>query len=183
VALGISRLGVIGLSGGGPHGLACAALLEDLVPAVVSLAAAAPYDALGLDYFAGMGDLNVEDVKSLLRDPKAARKKSGSDRLELLAAGPAQMLEQLDTILPTVDKRYLSAARAPWRSSGSRSISVAASSRSATRRRFSPGRPHVSKPFVGSAAAWISFFLIARRKVSVSRLIFVSNPPHMCADV
>jgi hypothetical protein len=37
-ALGIDRLAMWGLSGGGPHVLACAALLPDLVPAVASLA-------------------------------------------------------------------------------------------------------------------------------------------------
>src|SRR5579862_5117750 len=56
-ALGIERLAVWGISGGGPHAVACAALLGDLVPAVAVLAAAAPWGASGLDYFAGMGEL------------------------------------------------------------------------------------------------------------------------------
>jgi pimeloyl-ACP methyl ester carboxylesterase len=51
-ALGIDRLPMWGLSGGGPHVLACAALLPDLVPAVASLASPAPYDAEGLDWMA-----------------------------------------------------------------------------------------------------------------------------------
>jgi pimeloyl-ACP methyl ester carboxylesterase len=46
-ALGINRLAMWGLSGGGPHVLACAALLPDLVPAVAALASLAPYDAEG----------------------------------------------------------------------------------------------------------------------------------------
>ena len=46
-ALGIERLAMWGLSGGGPHVLACAALLPDLVTAVASLASLAPYDAEG----------------------------------------------------------------------------------------------------------------------------------------
>ena len=58
--LGIERLAVWGISGGGPHALACAALLPDLVPAVGGLASIAPWGAVGLDYFAGMGELNVE---------------------------------------------------------------------------------------------------------------------------
>jgi pimeloyl-ACP methyl ester carboxylesterase len=44
-ALGIGRLAMWGLSGGGPHVLACAALLPDLVAAAASLASPAPYDA------------------------------------------------------------------------------------------------------------------------------------------
>ena len=53
--LGIDRLAMWGISGGGPHVLACAALLPVLVTAAASLASLAPYGAEGLDYFAGMG--------------------------------------------------------------------------------------------------------------------------------
>src|SRR6202042_2634095 len=56
--LGIGRLAMWGISGGGPHLLACAALLPDLVTAAASLASLAPYEAEGLDYFAGMGQDN-----------------------------------------------------------------------------------------------------------------------------
>jgi pimeloyl-ACP methyl ester carboxylesterase len=60
--LGIERLAMWGISGGGPHVLACAALLPDLVTAAASLASLAPLDAEGLDWFDGMGELNVEDI-------------------------------------------------------------------------------------------------------------------------
>jgi pimeloyl-ACP methyl ester carboxylesterase len=53
-ALGIARFAVIGASGGGPHALACAALLPDRVTGAASLAGLAPIDADGLDWFAGM---------------------------------------------------------------------------------------------------------------------------------
>ncbi|MCY7324608.1 MAG: alpha/beta hydrolase, partial [Microbacteriaceae bacterium] len=52
--LGIDRFAVMGASGGGPHALACAALLPDRVLAVALLACIAPSDAEGLDFFAGM---------------------------------------------------------------------------------------------------------------------------------
>jgi pimeloyl-ACP methyl ester carboxylesterase len=52
--LGLDRFAVMGASGGGPHALACAALLPDRVTGVVSLAGLAPFDAAGLDWFAGM---------------------------------------------------------------------------------------------------------------------------------
>jgi pimeloyl-ACP methyl ester carboxylesterase len=55
-AFGIARFGVIGASGGGPHALACAALLPERVTGVASIAGLAPFDADGLDWFAGMAD-------------------------------------------------------------------------------------------------------------------------------
>jgi pimeloyl-ACP methyl ester carboxylesterase len=52
-ALGIDRFAVMGASGGGPHALACAALLPDRVVGAVTLAGIAPFtDAF--DWFAGM---------------------------------------------------------------------------------------------------------------------------------
>jgi pimeloyl-ACP methyl ester carboxylesterase len=52
-ALGIGRFAVLGHSGGGPHALACAALLPERVIAAVSVSGPAPFDAAGLDWFAG----------------------------------------------------------------------------------------------------------------------------------
>jgi pimeloyl-ACP methyl ester carboxylesterase len=52
-ALGIGRFAVLGHSGGGPHALACAALLPERVIAAVSMSAPAPSDADGLNWFAG----------------------------------------------------------------------------------------------------------------------------------
>ncbi|WP_022881059.1 alpha/beta fold hydrolase [Gryllotalpicola ginsengisoli] len=52
-ALGLDSFAVLGHSGGGPHALACAALLPERVTAAVSVSAPAPIDADGLDWFAG----------------------------------------------------------------------------------------------------------------------------------
>jgi pimeloyl-ACP methyl ester carboxylesterase len=53
-ALGIAQFAVMGHSGGGPHALACAALLPGRVLATVAGAGLAPFRAEGLDWFAGM---------------------------------------------------------------------------------------------------------------------------------
>jgi pimeloyl-ACP methyl ester carboxylesterase len=53
-ALGVSRFAVLSHSGGGPHALACPALLAERVTAVVAMASLAPFDAAGLDWFASM---------------------------------------------------------------------------------------------------------------------------------
>ena len=52
-ALAIERFAVIGASGGGPHALACAALLPDRVVGVVTLACIAPF-TVDYDWYAGM---------------------------------------------------------------------------------------------------------------------------------
>ncbi|MGO9955430.1 MAG: alpha/beta fold hydrolase [Solirubrobacteraceae bacterium] len=113
-ALGIARLPVWGISGGGPHALACAALLPDLVPAVAELAGPAPWGADGLDYFEGMGELNVEDIELVQRDRAAAYAKCESDRAEMLAAEPGQLLEMLSSLLSPVDAAILSGALADY---------------------------------------------------------------------
>jgi pimeloyl-ACP methyl ester carboxylesterase len=59
--LGIDRFFTVGWSGGGPHALACAALLGDRVIAAATLASIAPRDAEGLDWLAGMGEENVQE--------------------------------------------------------------------------------------------------------------------------
>lgn len=59
--LGLTRLHVIGWSGGGPHALACAALLPDLVAGVATIASVAPFDAVGLDWLAGMAPENHDE--------------------------------------------------------------------------------------------------------------------------
>ncbi|WP_353813448.1 alpha/beta fold hydrolase [Agromyces sp. SYSU T00266] len=53
-ALGLDRFAVMGYSGGGPHALACAALLPDRVTAVAVLASPAPFG--GDEWYVGMHD-------------------------------------------------------------------------------------------------------------------------------
>ena len=52
-ALGIGRFAVMGASGGGPHALACAALVPERVSGVVTFASLAPFTT-EFDWFAGM---------------------------------------------------------------------------------------------------------------------------------
>jgi pimeloyl-ACP methyl ester carboxylesterase len=102
-ALGIDRLGTWGISAGGPHALACAALLPDLVAGAAVLACGAPWGAEGLDYFAGMGELNVQDTRQVLEDPVAARAKCEADRVQMLALSVEEVMEFMRSLLAPVD--------------------------------------------------------------------------------
>ncbi len=59
--LGAGQFVTAGWSGGGPHALACAALLPGRCLAAATLAGVAPAQAAGLDWLAGMGPENIEE--------------------------------------------------------------------------------------------------------------------------
>ena len=77
-ALGVDRFAVMGHSGGGPHALACAALLPERVTAVVSGAGLAPYGAEGLDWFDGMAPSGVAALQAALEGREAKERYEAS---------------------------------------------------------------------------------------------------------
>ena len=78
-ALGIDRFAVMGHSGGGPHALACGALLPERVVGVVSVSGLAPFDAEGLDWFAGMAPSGAASLRA------AAEGRAAKERYEASA--------------------------------------------------------------------------------------------------
>ena len=106
-ALRADRLGVWGASGGGPYALACAAMLPDLVVAVGVIASIAPWGAPGLDFFAGMGQDNVDDLKLFFSDREAARKKSAQEREELLSVTADQVSKGWESLVSEADAAVL----------------------------------------------------------------------------
>ena len=98
-SLDIERFCVWGVSGGGPHALAAAALLPDRVIAAAALAPCAPYDAEGSDFLEGMGEQNVEEFGkfSRARMPSEPRWRRCAD--EVLTATPEQLIEVWQTLL------------------------------------------------------------------------------------
>jgi pimeloyl-ACP methyl ester carboxylesterase len=113
VAEVLDRLGAdtflsAGWSGGGPHALACAALLPGRCLAAASIAGVAPYGVPGLDWMAGMGPENVEEFSAALKGEQAL-----TDFLEPAAAGMrdvtgAQVADALGGLASAVDKAALS---------------------------------------------------------------------------
>jgi pimeloyl-ACP methyl ester carboxylesterase len=113
-ALGCDRIGIWSISGGGPYALACAALLPDLAVAVAAVAPPAFYGAEGLDYFAGMGESNVEGYQLLLSDPEAARLDLREAREEILATTPEQLAEELKSLISPADAEVLTGDLLHW---------------------------------------------------------------------
>ena len=54
----------MGHSGGAAHALACGALLSDRVQGAVSVSGLAPFDAVELDWFAGMGAAGAAELRA-----------------------------------------------------------------------------------------------------------------------
>lgn len=106
-ALNLDRLGVWGLSGGGPHALACAALLPDIVIAAASLASPAPYNADKLDWLAGMGESNIVEFGAALESRKALVDFIEAETPGMLSADPDALLQGLRSLLSPVDNEVL----------------------------------------------------------------------------
>ncbi len=73
-AVAVDRFAVMGHSGGSNHALACAALLPDRVRAVVGVSALAPFEADGLDWFAGMAPPGVATLRAAVAGREAKQR-------------------------------------------------------------------------------------------------------------
>lgn len=72
--LRIERFAMLGHSGGGPHTLACAALLADRLLAAVDVSGPAPYGSADLDYFAGMNPSGEAELRAAAAGREALEK-------------------------------------------------------------------------------------------------------------
>jgi pimeloyl-ACP methyl ester carboxylesterase len=96
-----------GWSGGGPHALACGALAPGRVRGVLCLAGVAPYDAEGLAFLDGMGQENHDEFGAALQGEETLRAYLDAARPELLAITADEIVGQLETLLPPVDRASL----------------------------------------------------------------------------
>jgi pimeloyl-ACP methyl ester carboxylesterase len=96
-----------GWSGGGPHALACGALAADRVRGVLCIAGVAPYDAEGLTFLDGMGEENHDEFGAALEGEATLRAYLEAARPELLQITGDQIVTQLETLLPPVDRESL----------------------------------------------------------------------------
>jgi pimeloyl-ACP methyl ester carboxylesterase len=108
--LGAERCYVHGLSGGGPHALACAALLGDRVIKAATIAGVAPWDADGLHYLAGMGEENLEEFAAIEAGPQALREFLEHARASLGDLTGEQIAASLGDLIGEADRSALSGA-------------------------------------------------------------------------
>lgn len=104
--LGLGTFAVVGRSGGGPHALACAALLPERVTRAGVLVSLAPWAAEGLDWFAGMAESNVREFTTAASEPEllTATLAQVADEIK---ADPASHVSTLAPEMPESDRRVV----------------------------------------------------------------------------
>lgn len=109
-ALGHARFATWGVSGGGPHALACAALLGDRVTRCASLAGVAPFDAEGLNWFRGMGEENWSEVGAALWGRDAVAELVREQVAEILALSADELVAYMGGLISGVDQEAFAGA-------------------------------------------------------------------------
>jgi pimeloyl-ACP methyl ester carboxylesterase len=102
--LGVERFVTIGWSGGGPHALACAALLPERVTAAATMAGVAPYEADGLEWTGGMGEDNQIEYPLAARDPDELLRWMEPQVEALSKVKPEEIVAELRSLISAVDE-------------------------------------------------------------------------------
>ena len=105
--IGAERFFTTGQSGGGPHALACAALLPNRVIACATTASVGPWNADGLDFLAGMADENIQEFGAALAGADELRVYLEHEAEGLRAATAADLAEALGGLVSPVDAAAL----------------------------------------------------------------------------
>jgi len=105
--LGASAFVSIGMSGGGPHSLACAALLPGRCLAAASVAGVGPYLADGLDFLAGMGPENVTEFGLAVRGAEALTPYLEKEAVALRQVTGEQVAAAFGGLISTADAGVL----------------------------------------------------------------------------
>jgi pimeloyl-ACP methyl ester carboxylesterase len=106
-AVGAPRFVTMGRSGGGPHALACAALLPERCLAAACIAGVAPYPADGLDWLAGMGDENIEEFTLAIQGEAALTPYLERYAKDLAEVQASEVAAAFGSLISDVDKASL----------------------------------------------------------------------------
>jgi pimeloyl-ACP methyl ester carboxylesterase len=107
--LGARQFVTVGWSGGGPHALACAALLPARCLAAASLAGVAPAQAAGLDWTAGMGPENVTEFNAAMQGKMALTAFLEEAAPGLRQASGQQIAEEMGGLISAADRAVVTA--------------------------------------------------------------------------
>jgi pimeloyl-ACP methyl ester carboxylesterase len=118
--LGLGSFVTAGWSGGGPHALACAALLPGRCLAAASIAGVAPFHAPGLDFTAGMGPENIAEFGAAVRGPAALTEFLDREGAGLATVTGAQVVAVLGGLIADADRAVLTGAYADHLAAGGR---------------------------------------------------------------
>jgi pimeloyl-ACP methyl ester carboxylesterase len=120
-ALDCDAFVTVGWSGGGPHALACSALLRGRCLAAATIAGVAPYQAPGLDWLAGMGPENVKEFGAAAGGAASLSAFLDSEAAGLRAVQGAQLAAELGGLLSGPDKAALTGEFADYLAASMRS--------------------------------------------------------------
>jgi pimeloyl-ACP methyl ester carboxylesterase len=105
--LGHDDFVTLGWSGGGPHSLACAAMLPGRCRAAATGAGVAPFDADGLDFLDGMGPENHEEFGAAREGRHALEPYLRAEAEQLTTVTAEQVADALGGLVSPVDKAFL----------------------------------------------------------------------------
>jgi pimeloyl-ACP methyl ester carboxylesterase len=109
-ALGAERVYCTGQSGGGPHSLACAALLPDRVWSAATTAGAAPLDGEGFDWKAGMAQENIDEFEAAEAGDEALQAFLEAEVERFRGVTADDIAEALGGLVSEADKEVLTGA-------------------------------------------------------------------------
>jgi pimeloyl-ACP methyl ester carboxylesterase len=112
--LGAAEFVTAGWSGGGPHALACAALLPQRCKAAATIAGVAPYPAEGMDWLAGMGKENHDEFGAALQGEQVLTPWLETAAAQLTQVTGAEVAAAFGDLISDVDRASLTGEFAAW---------------------------------------------------------------------
>ena len=118
--LGAERAYVLGHSGGGPHALACAALLPERVLGTALIAGVAPWEADELDFLEGMGAENHDEFGAALNGEMALAAYLAPAREGMLGLTGPEVAAGFGDLVDDVDRAAITGDYAEFLADGTR---------------------------------------------------------------
>jgi pimeloyl-ACP methyl ester carboxylesterase len=119
-AIGADQFLSLGVSGGGPHSLACAALLPGRCVAAASVAGVGPAGADDLDFVGGMGAENVAEFGAAFEGREPLEALIEEQAKALAGAAPSDLAAAFGDLVSDVDKAAMTGPILEWLTTSAR---------------------------------------------------------------